>query len=94
MGLGYADLVDPQLRARFVRMQVMDSRSESHHDTGIDGDRQVVARIGYEGAGGRRDDGIVKGVLGDPIERCLVTGPQDSDLDGHCVLDTDVRQAA
>jgi hypothetical protein len=92
MRRGDGDFVDPQLR-RLVGMEVVDAGGEAD-DEGrdaarfggsgggrVDGDGDVVVRVGEEFCGEGWVDGIVDELRGDVGEDEVVTGAEDFDFD-------------
>jgi hypothetical protein len=82
MSGSYAHFIDPEFGRRFVGVDVVNSRRESHDHTTIDRDDDVVPRIPQELAGRRPIQRAVKDVWPNHAENVVVARLEDPDL--HC----------
>ena len=78
-----AHFIDPKLRLRLVRMQVMDAGCKSHDLVAVDCDRKMVARVAEELLRNLLDDRIVEHVRRDVRKDGALVAPQNPDFNRH-----------
>lgn len=78
-----ADFVDPEIRARLVRVQVDDRRHKANDAVLIDRDHEPVAPIVEERGGRARIHRVVEDVRSHVGENPFILRSEQSNLNGH-----------
>jgi len=81
VGRRHANLVDPELRRSFVRVQVDDRADETDYKSTIHSHHETMTRVCKKIARGGFDDGVIKDLLGNVAENEGIGGSEQSDFD-------------
>jgi hypothetical protein len=79
----HANLVDPELRARFVWMAIVDSRYKANNQTVVNRDNEMLAGIAKERIGHAWIDRIIKDTRRNIHQNARFSAAEYLDFDGH-----------